>query len=117
MAEIIKFPKANPNVSPMPILTETAQEDFRDRLDDNAEHVAAVIIKNLVDGGYEYSPSMIKDMLMIIESTRAFIYKYHGQSHPFHQFAEAFFHVDDQHNIQFVPFKMKTSSNDDPRPE
>lgn len=91
---VIQFPKAKMNTPPQSLEEMVADMDRfrRDHADEIINSMIPNIINMFVTNGidvdqYEY----IKDVSMVVESTKALLYKYMGIEHPFHDMIESVF--------------------------
>lgn len=91
---VIQFPKAKMNTPPQSIEEMVADIDRlrRDHADEIINSMIPSIISMFASHGvdvdeYEY----IKDVSMVMESTKALLYKYLKIEHPFHQMIDNIF--------------------------
>ena len=91
---VIRFPKAKMNTPPQS-LDDMIADMERMRLD-HADEVASSMIPQLIGlfmaNGIDVDQhEYIKDVSMIVESTKSLLYKYMNIEHPFHEMVESVF--------------------------
>lgn len=91
---VIKFPKSKLNTPPQSIEEMVADIDRLRR--QNADEMTTSMIPQLVgifmtNGIDADKEEYIKDVCMIVESTKSLLYKYFDIDHPFHEMIESVF--------------------------
>lgn len=111
-AEIIPFP-GKVKKTPAEMLEDIKVMDDMtfDRVFQSIEYMSNVITTNLVNLGYPSASDTeaIKDLCLVFETVKSLIGKYHGLEHPFQNFAEENFIID-ENNVVLCTYGQENES-------
>lgn len=114
---VIQFPKAKSNTPPQTIEEMVADIDRLRR--DHADEIVTSMIPNLIgmfmSNGVDVDQhEYIKDVSMIVESTKALLYKYFDIEHPFHDMIEQVFdfNYNDDDTVAYS-YKLPTETEEE----
>ena len=106
-SNVIPFPKPKRDVyTEVPDIDSVISNidaQREDKINDMSEVLATILLEQLSATGFpiNYDPKYIKDMCFCLESLKALLYKYYNIEHPFHNFADACFNIEED-GVEFT---------------
>ncbi len=113
MTNVIKFPKENKRISELPTLEDIqAGKVFTptdEAVDAATELISTTMLEHMVALGYQPRIDTGKEICFVIESVRAMMKKYYGQTHPFHSLADVSFEPHETGAMEFIEPEIRSS--------
>lgn len=123
MSNVIKFPKSNKRLPELPsvddlkeLKTEKGFTPTDEAVDTATEIISTVMLEHMLALGYIPRADTGKEICFVIESVRALMKKYYGQTHPFHPLADMSFEPHESGAMQFIePEEVSASKKKKPK--
>jgi len=112
---VIKFPKTNKRIPELPTVedlkTDKGFSPTDEAVDTATEIISSVMLEHMLALGYIPRENTGKEICFVIESVRALMKKYYGQTHPFHPLAELSFEPHESGAMEFIePESISTTT-------